>query len=186
MSSRNEEIVLYESPKAASRKMVEAWVSRDGFAFFTEHGARTQGATHRQCKNPEHPPYIKMGYCSQCAKEKTDLWYASLPSVEYTGGVIYSHSADRYFSDLDDLEFYIDEFSSDDLRLSPCSEQSYTKIAPGYWYDDMPEDQELPAEILAAVEELNSVLAEHKLGWYPENYRLDTKQVLAFMRRGNK
>ncbi|MGV8860422.1 MAG: hypothetical protein ACOH2O_11385 [Pseudomonas sp.] len=116
-----ENVVMYESPEAASIKTVTGGVSADGRFFGQDENlARFCGATHRRCENSlDHPIYKVRSYCAQCHEESRQAKFAAMPVKEWSGEPLVIFDGDQYFFDSDSLrDFIIDsEIELADLQL---------------------------------------------------------------------
>lgn len=168
-----DKIVMYDSPEAASIQTVTGWVSRTGlFCGKDEHMARYHGATHRQCDNPNHPPYELRGYCLACSDERSAARFGAMPKVEWDGKTpLALHDTDCYFFDEEELRDYLldNDIALEDARLVICKPNMASEIEPDEHYsDDLPEDGEVGAELRAAFDALNEAIRREKpMSWSP-------------------
>ncbi|EPB0511887.1 hypothetical protein ACRABS_002154 [Salmonella enterica subsp. enterica] len=139
------EIVMYDSPEAASIQTLTGWVDRHGrFWGDDEHMARWSGSTHQKCeRNPEHPIRENRGYCEACRDERQQALYMAMERQPWDGDtILHLHNTDVYFQDLESIR--------------------------DHFCDDLPEDGELPSELQEAFDRLNEVIRKSPpLSWFP-------------------
>jgi len=170
------EIILSTSKDAATFKTgISGWVDRHGHFFGNdERSARWSGATHILC--PECGKTTNKNYtmCADCRLQKSIERYNKMERKEWDGETpLYSDSLNRYFFDFDDIadEFVSHGGSVDSLRLTICEPMYLQQVEEDYFYDDLPEDFELPEDVLSALEELNKTIKEQKpVTWAPGKY----------------
>lgn len=180
----NEDIIFEDSEEAAHYVTnIEGWVSRDGIFYGDkEHIARYSGATHSKCKKyPEHPAYKKNSYCKLCRKEKMQEKYKSFPVVEWdeiTPICIFDN--DQYFFDPEGLEDYCwdNEIDVNSLNLVLCSQNPFSELDPyDFFVDELPEEGEIPSNILKAFDHLNEVIRNTpSCSWSPSNIAVKIKE----------
>nr|WP_279153334.1 hypothetical protein [Pseudomonas mosselii] len=173
---REEKVVMYESPEAASIQTVTGWVDPSGrFWGKDEHMARYCGSTHRHCaKNPDHPIHDTRGWCRACQAEGDAARFAAMPKRVWDGEPITDYDGDRYFFDEESLIDWIVEYEIDlaDLKLVFCTPNYPREIDPSdHFCDDLPEDGEVnDDQLLAAFELLNEMIRKSPpLSWSPGN-----------------
>lgn len=182
--SKPEKIIRPDSPEAATyRTDICGWVSRDGMFYgdgpSNERTARYAGSTHSLCDDcgalcPKH--YVR---CDACQNKRKIARYAALPRQAWDGtGMLYSDALDEYFDGLDGIYDRLaddPDITLDDLRIQLCKPNHASMIDGDHWADDLPEDGEIPAELQAAIDELNEVIAGlPPLSWSPAEIALDT------------
>lgn len=129
----------------------------------SEHMARWASCTHKKC---ECGKLMTKGWtkCDECRAKSEVEKYNLLPFKEYDGGLVYSHLADKYFRDSDEIEDYCadEEIESKDLMLVFCEPNEFNQIDSDYWSDILPEDSdgELPTKLQDALDILNKVISE--------------------------
>ena len=105
--------------------------------------------------------------------------YNSREKIVWDGNTpIYSETMDKYIFDYDDLEYLLDDIDpplidcvAETLRLLSCEPIYLSQIPDDYWCDDLAEDQELPVEIIAALQLFNDVISSHEpVSWMPGKY----------------
>jgi len=175
------QVVMMDSSEAATFRTVEGWVSRDGMFFGSdERTARYSGCTHRMCEScgavvPKN--YLK---CTDCTAKIRTARYLAFPIVEWTGEYAMEFGADEYFADEDAALEYCEDNDIDPSALQlVATEPVYaTEVdAEDYCSDDIPEDGELPAEIVDAFAVLNASIRACRvpLCWRRVNKRIVLK-----------
>ena len=108
--------------------------------------------------------------------------FLARPTAPWDGeAVLYSESADHYYSDGPDE---IEEFDSDgnqiplsELRLVICVPVHADPLDVSHWCEDMPFDSDsddYPEWLVDAIEDFNAQIAgEDPLSWTPGKFRLD-------------
>ena len=172
MTDKN--IIMRDSPEAASIQTVTGWVSSIGrFWGADEHMARFDGATHQKCdKNPSHPVYEINSYCRACRDEVTQARFADMPRRAWDGETpLCLYDTDEYFSDADSIRDYLidNEIELAYAQLVFCTPNKACEIdANEHFADDLPEDGEVSAELGAAFDVLNEVIRRQEpLSWFP-------------------
>ena len=139
--------ILITSDEAATLITgIEGWVDGNGrFWGKNEHAARWSGCTYiiyPGCKKATPKSYT---YCPECREKSAAARYKERERVEWDGmAPLYSESADRYFSDLDDLNYYLEEeeCSVGDLRLIICIPNYLKPLEDDFFCEDLAEDGE--------------------------------------------
>jgi len=152
---------------------IEGWVSSDGTFFGKdEDAARYHGCTHWKCEECGCMTSKAWAVCETCRDKNEIKRYENREKRVWNGNVpMYSETLDYYFVDFDNdvLDAAIEEF--EDLRLVICDPVFLHAIESEYWIDDLPEDGELPQEIMYAVEALNEKLSNNcPVSWLPGKY----------------
>lgn len=163
---KNDNIIPYDSPEAASRKTVTGWVSRRGVFYGDLEGtARYDGCTHRPCETCGS--LTPKGYllCTICRSLKVESHYASAPKAPWDGtGFLYSERLEVYTAAPEEFLETANEggeitLTMADLRLYLCEPKLCHEIDPNdYYYDLLPEDGEVPNAVQTAFDELNAKL----------------------------
>lgn len=167
-----EQIVMNSSDEAAELKTVTGWVSRLGHFYGNdERLARWDGCTHVACNVCGAAVEKSRTMCRACCTAKEIERYNALPKVEWDGETpLYSEVSDEYFFDrqaLDD-KLYDDGVTAESLRLVICTPNYPREIDYDHWYDDLPEEGDLPDDIAGAVAALNEVIKKSApLSWSP-------------------
>jgi len=179
---REQKIVMFNSPDAASFETVSGWVDANGrFWGKDEDMARYCGSTHRYCKsNPDHPIHATNGWCETCRTERMDKKFAEMQVRDWAGEPLVIYDGDTYFFDADSLRDYLidSEDEPEDARLCICEPNMPREIDPAdYFSDDLPEDGELhDDQLLAAFDLVNEMIRKSgPLSWSQGEYvaRLD-------------
>jgi hypothetical protein len=179
-----EEIIKYDSDEAAQFVTgISGWVNRHGqFYGDNEHLARWSGATHKECEEEDCSTLIEVrGYvvCDSCRSKREEKRYLSLKERKWDECTpVYCQKHDEYF--FDDLMvrdfLYENDLKPEDLRLILCQEIPWRHLDEEYFTDDMYEDCEAPTELINAIKNLNSVVAELNkrstgIGYEPSKFR---------------
>lgn len=182
MSESN--VILPGDERSASVKTVTGWVSRLGHFYGDGHdaerAARYDGSTHRICETCGKV-VDRHSYCHPCSVNRELEKYNSMERRDWNGtDGLYSQVADEYFFDEDSLMSHCEEneIQLSELRLIICEPTYPHLIDPTDEYcDDLPEDGEVPDEILDAFDKLNEILRQTKciLSWYPGKFAAEVK-----------
>lgn len=204
----SEKIILPSSPEAAQLKTIEVWVSRLGGVYennaLGERDARHMGATHRQCKNPQHPPTFKNLLCKICADDEKTRKYNEMEGKPWDGVLpICPIDGDEYFYDYDDLVDYLAGCITPEypdlnsmkelitgLKLVHCKKNFFSEIdACDLFESDLRglEEAEVPDELLNAVDGVNEIIrAQGHCSYSPSNVKIifdddDIEQMLVLV-----
>jgi len=85
-------------------------------------------------------------------------------------GMLYSDLDGKYFSSWGKVEDYAEdkEIGIDKLRLIICEPQYLPLIPDDYGCDELPQDGELPDDVIQAINDVNKVIrASEPISWYP-------------------
>lgn len=170
-------IVMFDSDEAAHKVTVTGWVSRLGhFYGDDERGARYQGCTHAPCSTCGEPAERGYTACASCRHKNKIARYDAMPRKEWDGtACLYSESADRYFNDMDEIEYFLEDDGGDieGLRLIICEPLTGRQLDHDYFCDELAEDGELPDDLAEAVDVFNkAIIAAGTLSWTPGKYAL--------------
>ena len=167
-------IVMRDSPEAAQyRTDLKGWVSRDGFYFGDgpqgERTARYSGCTHVPCDRCGAPTPRGYTQCRDCRELTYIAKYEAMPRAEWDGeAMLYSEARDQYYSTPDDAaEDLEDDQTLADLRLVICEPNYVRQIESDYCCDELPEDGDVPDEVMDAIEAFNAAVAGIVLSWSP-------------------
>lgn len=171
---KKEEIVMYDTPEAASIQTVTGWMDRHGrFWGNDEHMARFAGSTHQQCdKNPDHPIRANNSYCEACYEERQQALFLAMERQPWDCETMLAiHNSDTYFQERDDLRDYCLENNvlPEELQLVVCK-PTYPREIDGcdHYCDDLPDGGDLPQALQEAFDRLNEVIrASEPLSWFP-------------------
>lgn len=145
---------------------IKGWVDKDNKFFGdnidSEHMARWSSCTHIDC---ECGRLREKSYtvCETCRTFNDIERYNNLPFMEFDGEFpLYSHYADEYFWNGDDIVNFCEESEilSEELRLVFCTPNKYSWVREDYWEDDSSDDGDLPDKLRQALEQLNNVIEE--------------------------
>ena len=176
MTTKNE-VILPESPQAASIQTVTGWVSRGGqFWGNDERTARVVGSTHRLCECGEI--IEQRSYCRKCADKRRKEKFLAMKRVPWDGvSMLYSEANDKYYSDPEEAQEDLDdEETLDVLRLVICK-PNYASLDEDDFSDLLPDDGygdcDPPQHLLDAIEAFNADMKSSPLSWSPGNEALD-------------
>ena len=178
--NKDSECVLITSEKAAKFVTnIEGWVDRHGrFWGKDEDLARWSGCTHVLCK--ECGTVIpKEGWtvCADCREMKKVQEYELRERKQWDGETpVYSETLDKYFFDGDDLQLHLEDYGGtiEALRLVICDPLELPEITEEFFCDDLPDEGEVPSDVLQAMDELNRVIAEQDpVSWAPGKYAVE-------------
>jgi hypothetical protein len=183
MKKQLEPMVLFDSDEAAHLQTgISGWVSRHGrFMGNDERAARYDGCTHRRCEDCGNPCEKGWLVCNECREKRDIARYNAMPKEEWDGkGMIYSAAADKYFSDLDEAEEFLEDDGGtmESLRLIICEPQYLPFLSYDYGCDELPEDGELPDAVVQAIEDFNKVIKETgAVSWIPSKKAVKLEEV---------
>jgi hypothetical protein len=182
------EMVFAEDPDAATMEKRTVWMSLDGHMCVNEAAARRVSATHRLCSKCNTVVVDKNHMmCPGCYEKRDIERYAKKPRVKWDGkGMLYSEVLEEYFSDMDEVEEALFErnedsddlvLTLDDLRLV-IAQPSYARtIDTSYWFDDLPDEGDIPEWLSVAVETFNATLeGQEPLSYGPTGPALDLSE----------
>ena len=164
---------MFHSPDAAQyRTNLSGWVSR-GWRYWgdDEQAARYDGCTHRPCLDCEESTEKGSLVCDNCSGIRAEKQYNAMPKEEWDEkGMLYSDLDGKYFSSWGKVEDYAEdkEIGIDKLRLIICEPQYLPLIPDDYGCDELPQDGELPDDVIQAINDVNKVIrASEPISWYP-------------------
>lgn len=190
-----EKQILYNSDQSAvyeERKLKGWWTIAQGgtgkpvFWGKDEHMARWDGCTHMLCKECGENIHSKSWTCCKvCRSKHADEKYNKYEKQKWDGeSPICIFEGDTYFFDgIEELDVYCDDLGikKEDLQLLHCVPVEL----PTYDVMDMLEGclcdehtiNDIPSDIVDAVDFLNSILAESKpLSWVPTNIAVELEE----------
>lgn len=178
-----EKIIMRDSPEAAQLKTVTGWVSLDGIFYGKDEStARYAGCTHQKCQGCEEITHKHSLYCSKCQDQKARERYKAMPKKEWDGVVmLYSQLLGEYGSDPEEMLEQANEnigegdqlLMLEDLMLVLCIPVYAAELSHDNFYDDLPEDGEMPAELEAAVDAFNEAIKNFApLSYQPGNFAM--------------
>lgn len=100
--------------------------------------------------------------------------FFKLSEVEWDGeSPIYSDLNDTYYRSLDEAECDLEGSQTlEDLQLLGCEPEFIRPLDESHCEDILPEDGELPQEVLDAMDEFNRKVEGIIISWYPSNKRI--------------
>jgi len=180
--------IMYDSDKAAifEERTIKGWWSvkssaagKSRFWDKDERMARWDGCTHKKCECGEvHSK--RWTCCKKCRDKKKRERFNKLPVIEWDGITpICSYDDDRFFFYESDLIEYCQEHNCkpDDLMLVICEPIYPSQIDTDYWCDELGEDEEMPSDILEALDSLNEIISTaDPLSWQQGEKRIKVKE----------
>lgn len=174
---KEQPIILHDSPEAATyRTDIKGWVSRNGLYFGNDEDlARYSGCTHKRCECGAifEKSWIECETCRKAKREKIDAEkLAKMPRQEWDGETpLYHEDSDTFLMDASDVYDFCEdrELSFDDAEFRLCKPNHPRMIEADDFYDDIPEDGELPDEVIAAIDAFNASVKDSVLSWSPIN-----------------
>lgn len=177
---------MENSDEAATyRTDISGWVSRHGQFFGNdERTARYAGSTHKLCECGEVTLHV-YGRCNKCEDKKAIENYNKKERRKWDKcSFIYSQEYDKYFGGIKELENFLNEYEKKDrpeikdFLLVHCDSQNLNEIDEDYWSDLMPDECELPDEIIEALEDFNEIIREQEpVSWVPGNIAVQDFEV---------
>lgn len=181
--------VLYDSDDAAKYVTnVEGWVSRGGrFYGKDEHLARYDGCTHVKCKRCDNIIQKPRYMCNSCLEKVSVEQYNKKQQKEWDFETpLYSLKWDKFFFDYGEVYDFLEEERTtfEEARMVLCEPVSLRYVEPDYWSDQLPEDGDLPDELLDAIDELNNTIDyingnEGFSSWEPSNFAWEPSKYAA-------
>lgn len=90
--------------------------------------------------------------------------FSKLEVVEWDGKAYLNiFDTDLFFSDIESLEYHADELGVElkELQVVVCEKASLRTIDESIWEGDVDDTDQLPSEIMAALEDFNNAIEEH-------------------------
>ena len=182
--TKEEKIILPDSPEAAEPVTITAWKSRGGEYYFDEWYARFAGCTHTPCTDCGKPANRSYVRCKECQEKEDIRIYNNRPKESWDKeGMIYSDAYDEYFESLDEAREFLDTFDQkktlEDLRLLICKPQHVKALDADDFVVELLEDGEAPDWLEDAVEAFNKAISGHEpLSYTPGKIAVDlTKET---------
>lgn len=182
--TKEEKIILPDSPEAAEPVTITAWKSRGGEYYFDEWYARFAGCTHTPCTDCGKPVNRSYVRCKECQEKEDIRIYNNRPKESWDKeGMIYSDAYDEYFESLDEAREFLDTFDQkktlEDLRLLICKPQHVKALDADDFVVELLEDGEAPDWLEDAVEAFNKAISGHEpLSYTPGKIAVDlTKET---------
>ncbi len=172
MSEEREEIVPFDSSKAAQRITVTGWVSRDGYFYQNdERTARFSGCTHIKCSDCNALVPKTRLTCDYCQEKKDNERYAALDKEEWDGFTpLVLFNTGIYFWSREDVDEYCRQTGTkiDSLKLVLCEGVAGPEFDPeSFLVDYLPEGDDVPEVIRKTARLLNQAIAEAGvLSWH--------------------
>jgi hypothetical protein len=197
---KEETVVMYDSPEAATLVEMKGWKSRLGHFYpgdnpSSEHGARWSGCTHQTCVCGNIYEHGRVR-CNSCqAKIDCEKYYA-LPIANWDGITpTCDDERDKYFWTkeelMDEMYWQLEEAKKrgeePEMHVVIAEPHYLHQLDGSEWSDDLPDegDGELPDEVGAAIDALNAVLKEQGPScWYPGKERIDMDKLWKELKEG--
>lgn len=188
---KNDEVILPTSEQAAIyRTGLSGWVGRHGMYWGdnpdSERLARYASSTHGQC---DCGSVCNRGWtkCDPCRNAADAARYRAMPEAEWDGvAMIYSQSQDKYYRTPseaeEELEDEEDGRTLGDLQLIICAPNYARELGEDFFCDELPEDGDLPNNVIEALEKFNAAIKGTILSWSPGRHRLKLEQPNQGMR----
>lgn len=167
-----DKIILLDSPEAATyRTDICGWVSRGGRYYYS--------ATQVLCVECGMLTVREYPLCKTCGDKADAERYAALPRAKWDGETpLYSERNDRFYNTPEEASDDAMEagVSVDDLWLVICEPVYATPLESDYFSDDLPDDGEIPQQILDAIYAFNEAVAGVIISWQPGKTALDLEE----------
>jgi hypothetical protein len=169
-------IVLNTSPETATFTNVTGWVDRHGrFWGNDERAARWSGCTHIVCPECGRPTERSWTICHDCSVKKDNERFAKQEQKEWDHETpLYSRVTEGFFwneGELDDY-CYDEQTTPDKLELIICVPIYAHQIESDWWYDELPDEEEIPDGLATAIAIFNESIKDlPPLSWSPGKYR---------------
>ena len=180
---KSEPIILNTSDEAAKLVTITGWVSRQGVFYGNdERTARYAGATHLACKQCGTPHDKMWTLCNGCRDLADIARFEKLERKPWDGVTpVCVYRGDDYFFDVDSfLDWCADnDVKPEEAMLVHCEPHFARGIDMDHWYDELPQDGELPAELAQALDEFNAKISAYKepLSWGPSKVAVDQQSL---------
>jgi len=172
MSEELEEIIPFDSSKAAQRIRITGWVSRDGYFYHDdERTARFSGCTHVKCSDCNALVPKTRLTCDYCQEKKDTERYAAMDREEWDGFTpLVLFNTGIYFWSREDIDEYCRQTGAkiESLKLVLCEDVDGPEFDPeDFLLDYLPEGDDVPEGIRQAATLLNKAIAEAGvLSWH--------------------
>jgi len=174
-------IILEDDPDiAVLRNDISGWVALDGTVYASEASARYASATHLTCASCGEI-YRKSAWCTSCSEARYLRKWQELP-VDCTreSGYMYSDVYEEFFESLTEAIRYLRDQEPDiysgftkvsqvieEMRLEWCKQEKPRELTEDFFYDQIYDDAELPAELMDAIQAFNVSITGISMGWVP-------------------
>ena len=165
----DDKIILPE-PQAAEtcRTDIAGFVSRGGRYYYS--------ATQVLCKACGMLTVKGYPLCAKCCDKADAERYAALPRAKWDGETpLYSETNGRFYNTPEEASDDAIEAGVPlaDLRLVICQPVYATRLEVDYLSEDLPDDGEIPQQIIDAMDAFNDAVAGVILSWEPGKMALD-------------
>lgn len=113
--------------------------------------------------NASHGAVENRGYCAACADEREEAAWARLkkmtPKQFSLADEFFLYNGDEYFSDLDEVESYMDENSIDEVRLIEAV-PLFMKLENSEQFTDIAPDEDWGGRSEALLDAADEIIAE--------------------------
>jgi hypothetical protein len=169
--------ILPKSNEAAKyAENIKGWVAKGKFFGTDEKAARYYGCTHRKCQ--DCGAIIEKLYfrCDSCALKEKKKRYEKLDCTEWDQSLpAYSTQFGEFFENKDEVKDFLsnNKLEFDDLLLVICWPTKLSYLDSDRWYDEMPDDTDIPEELARAIEIFNETIDEiGPIGYEPAKIRV--------------
>lgn len=175
MNDNNELIILPEDPESAQLKTLELWVDRWGYAYKDKNAAQLAGCTHIRCKGCGKPVIKSSLLCGDCKSKKEQEKFLAMPFLEWDKTTpLCVYNTEQYFFIAEEIEDYCEEneIEISSLNLCVCKQCQGPELDEGFFDDCLPEECELPDELITAINDFNEKVKEYcPISWEQGKYR---------------
>jgi len=191
--SKEEKIILYDSPEAARlltpEDLIETplWIGGRGIhAIITpnESTARYAGCTHKTC--PETGEVFEKGYSHGPTVRARREWerYNNLRQVEVTEDTVFSfYDGGEVYDGEDELFEALVYREAESIGMVTVGVPiDFRELDEDYWEDDLPEDYEFSPKVYDLIRQLNAAIAEEGTAYYRLDKARPTDEFLEEMK----
>ena len=180
MSKEPKKVIMYESDEAAVYKdeiIVSGWVGVDGKVYPEEYMARYANSTHKKCPDCSEVMETR-SYCHLCREVKSQERFQNMEIIKDWDFPICIYESDEYLFDWDGVHSYCDinVVNPSELKLVNTVRASFSELDWDFFDEQLADDHDqndLPEEVIGAVEGLNEVLRNALPNcWYASTKRI--------------
>ena len=174
MGIKDQPTIMFDAPDAAHYQTgIKGWVSRQGHYFGdgpqSEDMARYDGCTHVACRKCGAPTKKGWTACNSCREDAEIAEYEAMPRAEWDGkAMLYSQAFDTWYESPDEAREDLGDDADISVMRLVIGEPVYVRrIESDYFADELADDQDLPGEVLDAMDAFNKAVAWIVLSWEP-------------------